>query len=164
MSGLQELEIESTLSPQLSTYEYDRLALLESTLAPQSDLEGSPIADINFREKYGLELVGLWLSGKAIQSDLDELTLEFGDALLLLWPRAKLGVFSMEDDFIAMTTASERPPDTKRAPLASLIMLGVVGAVMAGVLPIAIAAVLGATIMVITGCLNMEQALSLIHI
>ena len=158
LRGLQELEIESTLSPQLSTYESDRLALLEATLAPQSDLAGASITAINFREKYGLELVGLWRSGQAIQSDLDELTLEFGDALLLLGPRAKLDVFSKEDDFIAMTPASARPPDTRRAPLASIIMLGVVGAVMAGILPIAIAAVLGATIMVITGCLNMEQA------
>jgi di/tricarboxylate transporter len=158
LRGLQELEIENTLSPQLSTYESDRLALLEATLAPQSDLAGAPIDDINFREKYGLELVGLWRSGRAIQSDLDELTLEFGDALLLLGPRAKLSLFSKEDDFIAMTPASERPPDTRRAPLATLIMVGVVGAVMAGLLPIAIAAVLGATIMVITGCLNMEQA------
>ena len=158
LRGLQELEIDSTVSPQLSTYESDRLALLEATLAPQSELAGMPISDVNFREKFGLELVGLWRSGQTIQSDLDQLTLEFGDALLLLGPRNKLSVFSKEPDFIAMTPTSERPPDTRKAPLAGLIMLSVVGVVMAGLLPIAIAAVLGATIMVITGCLNMEQA------
>jgi di/tricarboxylate transporter len=37
-------------------------------------------------------------------------------------------------------------------------MLGVVASVLAGYLPIAIAAILGATAMVISGCLNMEQA------
>lgn len=158
LRGLQELEIESAVSPQLSTYESDRLALLEATLAPQSELAGAPISDVNFREKYGLELVGLWRSGRTIQSDLDQLALEFGDALLLLGPRNKLNVFSKEPDFIAMTPTSERPPDTRKAPLAGLIMLGVVGVVLAGIFPIAIAAIMGATVMVMTGCLNMEQA------
>jgi len=158
LRGLQELEIDSAVSPQLSTFESDRLALLEATLAPQSELAGAPISDVNFREKYGLELVGLWRSGRTIQSDLDQLALEFGDALLLLGPRNKLNVFSKEPDFIAMTPTSERPPDTRKAPLAGLIMLGVVGVVLAGIFPIAIAAIMGATIMVMTGCLNMEQA------
>lgn len=158
LRGLQELEVENDISPQLSTYESDRLALLEATLSPQSKLAGSVIGDINFREKYGLELVALWRSGQAIRSELDQRTLEFGDALLLLGPRNKLDVFGREADFIAMTPPSETPPDTRRAPLAGLIMLGVVASVLAGLFPIAIAAVTGATIMVITGCLNMEQA------
>ena len=37
-------------------------------------------------------------------------------------------------------------------------MLGVVLSVMAGYAPIAVAAVVGASVMVLTGCLNMEQA------
>ena len=158
LRGLQELEIGSSVSAQLSTYESDRLALLEATLAPQSELTGNAISDINFREKFGLELVAVWRSGNTIRSDLGQLTLEFGDALLLLGPRNKLEVFSNEPDFIAMTPVSKSPPDTQRAPLASLIMLAVVGSVMAGWLPIAIAAIVGATAMVISGCLNMEQA------
>jgi di/tricarboxylate transporter len=158
LRGLQELEIGSAVSPQLSTYESDRLALLEATLAPQSQLAGSAINDINFREKYGLELVAIWRSGRAIRSDLGQLKLEFGDALLLLGPRNKLGVFASEPDFITMTPVAKSSPDTRRAPLAGLIMLAVVGSVMAGLFPIAIAAILGATAMVISGCLNMEEA------
>jgi di/tricarboxylate transporter len=158
LRGLQELEIENVVSPQLSTYESDRLAILEATLSPQSKLAGTPINEVNFREKYGLEIVGIWRSGKAISSELDQLTLEFGDALLLLGPRNKLGMFSDEPDFIAMTPLSKRPPDTGKAPIAGLIMLAVVGLVLAGLLPISIAAIMGATAMVITGCLNMEQA------
>ena len=158
LRGLQELEVEDVVSPQLSTYESDRLSLLEATLAPQSGLAGKSIRDINFREKYGLELVGLWRTGKTIRSELDRLNLEFGDALVLLGPRAKLDVFANDPDFITMTTASERPPDTRRAPLAALIMAGVIVSVLAGILPIAIAAVLGSAVMVLTGCLSMEQA------
>jgi di/tricarboxylate transporter len=158
LRGLQELEIGSAVSANLSTYESDRLALLEATLAPQSKLTGNAISDINFRERFGLELVAIWRSGRTIRSDFGQLTLEFGDALVLLGPRNKIEVFSNEPDFIAMTPLSKSPPDTRRAPLATLIMLAVVGSVMAGYLPIAIAAIIGATAMVVSGCLNMEQA------
>jgi len=158
LRGLQELEIESTVSAQLTSYESDRLAMLEVTLAPQSEIAGRDISDINFREKYGLELVAIWRKGETIRSDLNQLQLEFGDALVLLGPRTKISVFSEEADFISMTPVPKAPPDIKRAPLASLIMLAVVGVVLAGMLPIAIAAIIGATAMVTTGCLSMEQA------
>jgi len=158
LRGLQELEIESVVSPQLSTYESDRLGLLEATLDPQSDLAGKQVRDINFREKFGLELVAVWRSGRTIRSDLALVTLEFGDAFLLLGPRTKLKVFSDNPDFIAMTSNAQTPPDTRRAPLAAIIMLAVVGSVLLGWLPIAVAAIIGATAMVITGCLDMEQA------
>jgi di/tricarboxylate transporter len=158
LRGLQELEIDSDISHQFSTYESDRLGLLEATLNPQSELAGQAISDINFRDKYGLELVAIWREGQAIRSELDRLTLEFGDALLLIGPRKKLTVFSKETDFIALTTLAKSGPDIRRAPLAGIIMLAVVASVLMGWLPIAIAAVLGATCMVISGCLNMEQA------
>lgn len=158
LRGLQELEIENVISPQLSDYESDRLALLEVTLAPQSELAGKAISEISFRDRYGLELVAVWRSGKTILSELNRLKLEFGDALVLLGPRKRIELFSNEVDFITMTPAPKAPPDVKRAPLASLIMLGVVGLVLGGLMPIAIAAILGATAMVLTGCLNMEQA------
>jgi di/tricarboxylate transporter len=158
LRGLQELEIESVISPQLSSYESDRLALLEVTLDPQSELAGCSITEINFRDKYGLELVAVSRSGETLRSDLNQLQLEFGDAFVLLGPRNKIGVFSNNPDFITMTPAPKSPPDVKRAPLACLIMLGVVGVVLAGMLPIAIAAILGVIAMVTTGCLNMEQA------
>ena len=158
LRGLQELEIESVVSPQLSTYESDRLGLLEATLDPQSELAGKQVREINFREKFGLELVAVWRSGRTIRSDLAQIELEFGDAFLLLGPRTKLNVFSDNPDFIAMNSNIQAPPDTRRAPLAALIMLAVVGSVLAGWLPIAVAAIIGATAMVITGCLDMEQA------
>jgi di/tricarboxylate transporter len=158
LRGLQELEIESRVSPQLGNFESDRLAVLEATLAPHSPLAGTSMAEINFREKHGLELVAVWRSGRAIRSDLDRLKLQFGDALLLIGPRNKLAVFGDDPDFLALTPIGASPPDTRRAPLASLIMLGVVGSVVTGALRIEIAAIVGASLMVLTRCLNMEQA------
>ena len=59
-----------------------------------------------------------------------------------------------------MTPVPKSPPDIKRAPLAGLIMLAVVGVVLAGLLPIAIAAIIGATVImvVLPAVSTMEQA------
>jgi di/tricarboxylate transporter len=158
LRGLQELNIREQLSPNLNVFESDRLATVEATLAPQSPLASKSVSDVNFREKYGLELVAIWRSGKPIRSDLDKQKLEFGDALLFVGPRQKLALLNDDPDLLVLTPVSVSVIDTRRAPLALLIMLSVVGAVLIGWLPISIAAVAGASVMVLTGCLNMEQA------
>jgi di/tricarboxylate transporter len=158
LRGLQELQIEDRVSPNLNIFESDRLATLEATLAPQSPLAGRTVAQIKFNDRYGLELVAVWRSGKAQRSDLEQLTLQFGDALLFVGPRQKLALLNDDPDLLVLTPVSLPVTDSSRAPLAALIMLGVVGAVLAGWLTIGIAAVLGAVIMVLGGCLTMEQA------
>jgi di/tricarboxylate transporter len=156
--GLQELTIRQESSASPSIFESDRLATLEATLSPQSKLAGISVADVNFREKFGLALIAIWRSGKAIRSDLDQLELLHGDALLFVGPRNKLSLLNDDADFLVLTPVSMPSADTRRAPLASLIMLGVITSVLIGWLPISVAAILGASLMVLSGCLNMEQA------
>jgi di/tricarboxylate transporter len=158
LRGLQELQVEDRVSPNLNVFESDRLATLEATLAPQSPLAGRSVAQINFHDRYGLELVAVWRAGKAFRADLDKMVLQFGDALLFVGPRQKLALLNEDPDLLVLTPVSLPVTDTRRAPFAGLIMLGVVAVVLLGWLPIAIAAVLGAALMVLTGCLNMEQA------
>ncbi len=158
LRGLQELEIDDRISPNLNVFEADRLATVEVTLAPRSGLVGQSVADIDFRERSGLELSAIWRSGEVIRDDLRRQKLCFGDALLLIGPHQKLALLSDEPDLLVMTPIVIKPTDTRRAPLAAAIMLGVVAAVVIGWFPIATAAIIGATVMVLTGCLNMEQA------
>jgi uncharacterized protein with PhoU and TrkA domain len=158
LRGLQELTIEDRVSPNLNIFESDRLATLEATLSPQSPLVGRTVAEMNFHDRYGLELVAVWRSGRAMRTDLDRLTLQFGDALLLVGPRLKLVRLNDDPDLLVLTPVSLPVTDSSRAPLAALVMLGVVATVLLGWLTIGVAAVLGAVLMVLTGCLNMEQA------
>jgi Trk K+ transport system NAD-binding subunit len=158
LRGLQELKVERSSAMNLHVFESDRLSLLEATLDPRSGLAGRPLSDINFRDKYGLELVAVWRKGEAIRSDLDQLVLQLGDALLLLGPRDKLGVLELDPEFLILTPITQKPVNTAQAPLAAGIMLTVVVSVMTGWLPIHIAAVIGATLMILTRCLSMEEA------
>ncbi len=158
LRGLQELEIDTKVSPNLGSFKSERLTLMDATLDPRSRLAGKTVGELNFRERYDIELASIWREGETIGTDLADEHLQIGDALLLLGPREKLQLLDDDPDFLILTPLGRKPPDTRRAPLAALIMLGVVVSVMASHTPIAVAAVVGGTIMVLTGCLNMEQA------
>jgi len=158
LRGFQELKIDERVPANLGAFESERLTLLDATLDPRSRLAGKTVGELNFRERYGIELAGIEREGDAVSSDLARERLQIGDALLLLGPRDRLQLLASDSDFLTLTPLGQEPPDTRRAPLAAAIMLGVVLSVMLGYAPISVAAVVGGTIMVLTRCLSMEQA------
>ena len=158
LRGFQELIIETSVPQNLGALDSERLTLMDATLDPRTRLAGKTAGELNFRERYGIELAGIWREGEPVGTDLADERLQIGDALLLLGPRDRLKLLASDSDFLVLTPLGQKPPDTRRAPLAALIMLGVVVAVMMGKAPISIAAVIGGTIMVLFGCLSMEQA------
>ncbi len=158
LRGLQEVEIETSVPSNVGTFDSDRLTLLDATLHPRSTLAGRTVGELNFRERYGIELAGIWREGASIGAELADETLQIGDGLLLLGPRDRLQLLESDTDFLILSPLGQEPPDTRRAPLAAFIMFGVVLSVMLGYAPISIAAVVGGSLMVLTGCLNMEQA------
>ncbi len=158
LRGLQDFEIETSVPANMGAFESERLTLMDATLDPRSSLAGLTVGELNFRERYGIELAGIWREGEMVGTDIADERLQIGDALLLLGPRDRLQLLSTDSDFLILTPLGQAPPDTRRAPLAALIMLAVVVSVMMGKAPISVAAVVGGSIMVLTGCLNMEQA------
>ena len=158
LRGLQELEIDTRLPANLGAFESERLTLMDATLDPRTRLAGKTVGELNFRERYGIELAGIWREGEPVGTDLADERLQVGDALLLLGPRDRLQLLASDSDFLVLTPLGQEPPDTRRAPLAAFIMLSVIVSVMLGYAPISIAAVIGGTIMVLFGCLTMEQA------
>ncbi len=116
------------------------------------------LADLHFREKYGLNVVAISRAGEILRSGLRDEPLFFGDALLLHGAREKLKVLAKEPDFLVLTEAAAEPIRSKLAPVSALLMAAVVGSVVAGLLPIYIAAVCGALLMVLSGCLTMDEA------
>jgi di/tricarboxylate transporter len=158
LRGLQELDVETKVAPNLGALESERLTLLDATLDPRSSLAGRTVGELNFRERYGVELAGIWREGGPIGVDLADERLQIGDALLMLGPHDRLQLLSNDPDFLILTPLGQAPPDTSRAPLAAFIMLAVVLSVMFGYAPIAVAAVVGGSVMVLTGCLTMEEA------
>jgi len=158
LEGLQALEIAKEAPPPLTELESEHVGLVDVVLSPHSTLAGKTLRQILFREKFGLSVLAIWRAGRAYRSELRDMTLRFGDALLLYGPREQLRVLGMEHDFLVLTEAAQEAPRLKKAPIALLIMAAVLTPVILDVLPIAIAALTGVVLMVLTRCLTMEEA------
>jgi di/tricarboxylate transporter len=157
VEGLHELLVRSQGAVELSDIESERIGLAEAVLSPRSTVAGKTLPELHFREKYGFNVVAVMREGEIFRN-LRYFPLRFGDALLLHGPREKLKVLGSEPDFLVLTEEAQEPPLTAKAPLAAALMAAVVGSVILGWLPIYIAAVTGATLMVLTGCLTMNEA------
>lgn len=160
LHGLQALEIdlESPPVPDLSALETEQVGLAAVVLSPLTTLAGKSLRQLLFREKYGLSVLSIWREGRAYRSNLRDINLRFGDALLLFGQRGKLKLLGAEPDFLVLTEEAQETPRMEKAPIAALVMGAVLLSVILGWLPISIAAVVGVTLMVLTGCLTMDEA------
>ena len=136
----------------------DEVALIEATLSPRSRVVGLDLEEARFRDRYGFTALAIRRDGEVITHRLRDEPLEFGDALLLQGPRHRLEGLQEGDDFLVLEPVASSQKRIDKAPLATLIMLGVILLVIFGILEIAVAMVLGAVMMVITACLTMEEA------
>jgi di/tricarboxylate transporter len=155
--GLKDLEILEE-SAETGNLESEEIQLTEVVLAPRSILEGKTLREVNFRNKYGLTVLAIWREGKVHRTNLHNIPLRFGEALLLYGKREKIEMLRTDSDMLVLTESKQKPIRSKKALVSLLIMIGVLLPVVLGLLPIAISSVLGVVAMVLTGCIKMEEA------
>jgi di/tricarboxylate transporter len=158
VDGLQTLRMESEPPPELSELESAEVGLVEAVLSPHTTLIGKTLREIHFRFKYGLSVLAIWREGQAYYSNLGEMALRFGDALLLHGARERIKLLGSEPDFLVLTEEAQEAPRTNKALLAVAIMVVVLLPVILGYVPIAVMVVVGVVLMVLTGCLTMDEA------
>jgi len=133
------------------------VGMAEAVVAPGSPLIGYSLKEINFRQRYGATTIGIQRHGQPMYSKLGHQTMMTGDVLLVLGRKQALREMQMNTDFI-MISDVPMPKEQRNAPLAVLIMLGVVIATMFDLLPIMAAALIGAFLMVATRVLDLDEA------
>jgi di/tricarboxylate transporter len=159
LSGLQSLEVSD--QDGLDPLQRNEVGHTEVTLSPGSSLVGKSVKALNFRRRYGLQILALWRRGDALTDHLWKVKLEFGDALLLSGPRERIEELPSDPDFLVLTRTADDVAGGKsksKAIAASMVMLAVVVLVLFGVLPIAVAAISGVVVMVASRCLSMDEA------
>ena len=158
LQGLEGLQVDREIVPDLAELESDHVGLMEAVLAPRTRLAGMTLRQLHFREKYGLRVLAIWREGRAYRSNLRDMALRLGDAFLMYGPRDRLQLLGQEPDFIVLTEAAQEAPRLEKAYVSMIVMGAVLLPVILGLVPIYIAAVIGAACMVITRCLTMEEA------
>lgn len=161
--GLQQLEIDDSPALEAGDLESMHTATVEAVLAPQSSLHGKTLRQSNFREKFNLSVLAIWRGGRPWRFNLRDKQLRFGDALLIFGRRENLRMLAQDPEFLVLNQQIQPAPRMDKAPVAALLMLAMALAVGFGLLPIALAGVIAATLMVMTGCLSMNEAYTAIQ-
>ena len=133
------------------------LTMAEVVLRPRSDLVGETLAAMDFRDRHGANVLGIWRDGQPRRTRLAAMPLVGGDALLVQGPPVALRQLRESRDFVMLTEDVETPR-SKRAPVAVGLLLLFVVALMLQLAPVAIVGVAAAAAMVLTGCITMDDA------
>lgn len=144
-----------------SDLESRAVEVVEAMLAPRSRLIGETLRSAHFREKYGMSALAIWRGDEEIITNLADIPLVFGDALLLQGTRDKLVVLADDADIILLMSKEETAITVPNKGRASL-MIFVATLVLAVILPDVTGAVMlgGALAMMLTGILTTQQAYS----
>lgn len=137
------------------------IEVMEAMLSPRSRLIGKTLRDAHFREKYGMSVLAIWHNGEEMFTDLAEVPLHFGDALLLQGPRTKMKVIADDPDMILLADEDETEVTVPGKGRAALIVF-MITLLVAIALPDLIGEVMlgGALVMVLTRIITTEQAYS----
>ncbi|MFQ5742026.1 MAG: SLC13 family permease [Acidobacteriota bacterium] len=155
---LQMGEMEVTPEAPAAELESSGVRMIEAVVAPRSRVAGRSLRDLDFRGRYGLQVLAIWREGEPIHSGLADMPLRFGDALLLQGPTAKIRRLGLDADFLALSAALQEERRAGRAPFALAGLVLMVALVAAGLFPIEVTAFAGAVLVLISGALTMEEA------
>jgi di/tricarboxylate transporter len=156
VSVLKTLDVE--LGPEQKTLSGRGLTLVESVLAPHSSYEGKDLKVINFRRKYNFSAIALLRRGRSYRTDVGDLPLETGDALLLVGPTDRVRDLRSNPDLILLEPdPASRPIPRRRAILSLLVLVGAIVASLLGV-PVYLAMLAAAALVLITRLTPVQEA------
>lgn len=130
----------------------------EGVVVQGSAMIGKRIKDLHMRRRYGCFVIGLHRMDENITGDIGNTIVRANDTLILEGPEEELNKLFENEEIKSATQMRQRDLDPKRAPLAILIMLAVVGLSTFDVMPIAGLAFIGAVLVIISGCVTPEGA------
>ncbi|MFV0535970.1 MAG: SLC13 family permease [Dysgonomonas sp.] len=137
--------------------------LAEVFIMPNSRLINRTLSEIRFREEYNVNVLGLQRQNEYKMLDIKNTKLHSGDALLIQGTWKDLAnLDDRQDDLVLVGQPLKEAAKVtlnQKAPIAAVIMVLMVLAMVFEIVPSVIAIMLAAVLMVATGCLrNVEEA------
>ncbi|MBR2360186.1 MAG: SLC13 family permease, partial [Bacteroidaceae bacterium] len=153
-----------------SVLDFYDIGMAEIVLMPSSKLINSTLINSNFRQKYNINVLGIRRKGEYMLHGLKNVRMHSGDVLLVQGTWANIATLTNEDeDWVVLgqplAEAAKVTLDYK-APLAALIMVGMIAMMMFDFIPVApvTAVMIAGLLMVLTGCFrNVEAAYKTIN-
>jgi di/tricarboxylate transporter len=134
--------------------------LAEVVVTERSPLDNATLRETRFADFHDVIIVGLQRAGAgALQraQDVGDARLRTGDVLLVQGGAEEIAKLRQSAGLLVLDTSYEIP-HTAKAPLTLVIVAAVVVGAATKIVPIYVAALLGVALMVITRCIDWEEA------
>ena len=139
-------------------------SFVEVALRSETDLAGSTLRELNFRQRYRLAPVAIHRKGRNLRTKLTSTPLQAGDILLLLGSVEAIENLRRERDFVIIDEAkieAQSSPAKRALTLAAIV--AVIAAAAADLMPIAGAAIVACVALILANCITMKDAYRAIH-
>ena len=140
--------------------EDENIVLVEAFISPVSGLVDSTLKEVNFRQTYKANALAIRSHGRTIRVKIGKLRLEYGDSLLILTSREQLQVLMQSPDFLVLEEVPRTFLRKDKIYYAVGIFLGIIVLVSLNVMSIVEASVMGTGLMLLTGCLRLQDLYS----
>jgi len=156
--GLRPLPVEA-IDRQSARQE---LGLAEVMLPPNSELIGHTLAEVAFRSRHGLVVLGIKRKGQPLTGPLSAVKLAFGDSLLMAGGWRQIGLLQADPkDFLVLSLPvelDEVAPARRQAPVALAILLAMIVAMAFNLAPNVAAVLLAVLAMGLFRCVDWDSA------
>ncbi|CAN5140459.1 SLC13 family permease [soil metagenome] len=134
--------------------------LAEAVISTTSSLLGRTLKEANFRIRYGVFVLAIRKHGEteAAREKLGDVNLEVGDTLLLQGRRELMEDLAGNTDFLMAHGVKLPDLQKTKAIYAVAIIAFVIGLAALGMMPILISALTGCVLMILFGCITMQEA------
>ena len=132
--------------------------MVQSVVAPRSELIDKTIGQVDFLQKYGVIIVGVWRRKGKPRSELSRTKLREGDMLVMVGNSAAFKRIAEDQSFLMLVPFKGEPKPQHKARLAGLIMVFSILIAALNILPVEIAFLAGMATMILGGCISIQQA------
>ena len=137
-----------------------RTELSEVLVTNRSRARGQTLRALTLRRRFGVYPLALHRSGHQISGVLDDIPLEVGDVILLDGPTEGIGRLCDGLTLVSLGRTDVRAYRRTKAPIAIGVLLAVVLLAAMGLGSILELALIGVAVVLVTGCVDLDEALA----
>ncbi len=135
---------------------------VEALITPGCKMVGRRLGALRLRRRYGVYPLAVHRRNQNIGQQLDQLVVRVGDTLLLEGAPEDIQRLATDMDMVDVSQPSEREYRRGHAPIALGAMVGIVILAGLGVAPILYLAILAVAVVLLTRCIDAEEAFSFV--
>jgi di/tricarboxylate transporter len=140
-----------------------RTTTVEALITPGCRMVGRTLGSLRLRRRYGVYPLALHRRNQNITGQLDAVTVRVGDTLLMEGAEEDIERLAVDMDLVDVSKPTARAYRRSHAPIAIAALAGVVVLAALGVAPILAVAMLAVAVVLLTRCIDADEAFGFIE-